>query len=341
MKILAIDTSCDETAVAITEGRRVLSNAIYSQIIIHKKWGGVVPNLAKRAHEEHIDLVVEEALSKCKKPEIDAYAVTYGPGLGMALGVGIHKARELSLKYKKPLIGVNHMAGHIYSSFVQNSAGKPDREFVFPYLAFLISGGHTELVIFKNHDEYEVIGETLDDAAGEALDKAAKMMGLGYPGGAVIEKLAKKGNATFHTFPRPMKGSGDLNFSFSGLKTSLFYYYRELSDQEKTNQLYDLAASYQEAIFDTVIYKLEKAILKTGISSVVVGGGVGVNEYLRGKIRVLVDKHNGTVYFPSLKYLYGDNAAMIGVTAYFKLEKGLIVQSSEALEREPRLRLSE
>ena len=348
MKILAIDTSCDETAVAITEGRRIISNAIYSQIVIHKKWGGVVPNLAKRAHEEHIDLVIEEAVSKCKKrtssfslKDIDAFAVTYGPGLGMALGVGINKARELSLKYQKPFVGVNHMAGHIYSSFVQNSAGNPKREISFPYLALLISGGHTELVIFKDHDEFEVIGETLDDAAGEALDKAAKMMGLGYPGGAVIEKLAKKGRVDFHTFPRPMKRSGDLNFSFSGLKTSLFYYYRELPEKEKTNQLYDLAASYQEAVFDTVIFKLDKAMYKTRITSLVVGGGVGVNEYLRGKIRALVKKHDGTVYFPARKYLYGDNAAMIGVAAYFKAKKNLYIKNPQELEREPRLRLSE
>ena len=217
MKILAIDTSCDETSVAVTDGRRVLSNVIYSQILIHKKWGGVVPSLAKRAHEERIDLVINESLKKVnldpvsnsfppvlattarrRDPflfatqinKLDYVAVTQGPGLAVALEVGIRKAKELAEKYKKKLIAINHLEGHIYSPFVQNSRGNPDREFNFPYLVLIISGGHTEFVIFKNHLKYEVIGSTLDDAAGEALDKAAKLLGLGYPGGAVIERLA-------------------------------------------------------------------------------------------------------------------------------------------------------
>lgn len=336
MKIFAIDTSCDETSVAITDGQKIIANKIYSQVLIHKKWGGVVPNLAKRAHEEHIDIVVDEVLKKVPALEIDAFAVTQGPGLAIALEVGILKAKELSIKYKKPLIAINHMEGHIYSCFAQNSAGNPKREFKFPYLALLISGGHTELVLFKSHGEYEIIGQTVDDAAGEALDKAAKLMGLGYPGGAVIEELAIKGDKTFLKLPRPMKGSKDLNFSFSGLKTSFYYYYRNLSEKEKADQLYDLVASYQEAVFDSVLNKLEKAIIQTGVSLIVVGGGVAANKYLRYELRELVKKHKGSINFPAYKYLYGDNAAMIGVAANFKKE---FVKDLSKLQREPRLSL--
>lgn len=339
MIILAIDTSCDETSVAVTDGQKILVNKIYSQVLIHKKWGGVVPNLAKRAHEEHIDVVVNEVLKKVEQSEIDAFAVTYGPGLAVALEVGILKTKELALKYNKPLIAVNHMEGHIYSCFAQNSAGNPKSTFKFPYIALLISGGHTELVLFKDHGNYEMLGQTLDDAAGEALDKAAKLIGLGYPGGAVIEELARKGDKTFLTLPRPMKGSKDLNFSFSGLKTSFYYYYRDLTDKQKNEQLFDLAASYQEAVFDSVLYKLEKAIVQTGVSSLVVGGGVGANLYLRERIRKLAKKHAGNVQFPPYKYLYGDNAAMIGIAAHFKAQKKEFVEDLSTLQRVPRLSL--
>ena len=399
MIILSIDTSCDETSVAITEGRRVLSNVIYSQVLIHKKWGGVVPSLAKWAHEERIDFVIAEALKKYRgdrTPEvkeersdgrtsgvnrlIDFIAVTQGPGLAVALEVGINKAKELARKFNKKIIAVNHMEGHIYSSFVQNRNGNPKREFQFPYLALLISGGHTELVIFKNHIDYEVIGQTIDDAAGEALDKAAKMLGLGYPGGAVIERLAEEvDNQDFYKFPRPMLKSNDLNFSFSGLKTA-FYYFTKRSNQSytttlstpgvenkvtnnyhatvcdskqtiepprlrrsnatgKPRRLNELASSFQEAVFDTLIYKTEKAIKKTGIKRLVVGGGVIANLYLRKKLRKLVKKHKGSVLFPPYKYLTGDNAAMIGVAAHFKAEKGIFVKSIDQLDRIPRLSL--
>lgn len=264
MNILAIDTSCDETSVAITDGRRVLSNVIYSQVLLHKKWGGVVPSIAKRAHEERIDWVVKVALNKYQRGKtsavkqkqnqeqtvevkiemanIDAIAVTQGPGLAVALEVGIKKAKELAQKYNKKLISVNHLEGHIYSAFVQNSAGNPIKDFRFPYLALIVSGGHTEFVIFKNHLEYKIIGSTLDDAAGEALDKAAKLLGLGYPGGPVLERLAKQaGNIDSHNFPRPMLKSKDLNFSFSGLKTSFYYFLRRpvIARSEATKQSQD------------------------------------------------------------------------------------------------------
>ena len=347
MSILAIDTSCDETAAAIVDGRKVLSNVIYSQVLIHKKWGGVVPSLAKRAHEERIDFVINEAIKKFQISnfkfqisDINYIAVTQGPGLAVALEVGIKKAKELAEKYNKKLISVNHLEGHIYSPFVQNSQGNPKQEFEFPYLALVVSGGHTSLVIFKDHINYEVIGETIDDAAGEALDKAGKMMGLGYPGGAVIERLAKEvDNKDFYSFPRPMLKSKDLNFSFSGLKTSFYYFIKELSDKEKADKLRKLVSSFQEAVFDTIIFKTEKAIKQTGINKLSVGGGVIANLYLRKKLRTLVKKYKGEVLFPYYKYLTGDNAAMIGVAASYKAGKGIFVKNLQELDRQPRMSL--
>jgi len=354
MNILAIDTSCDETSVAITDGRKILSNVIYSQVLLHKKWGGVVPSIAKRAHEERIDFIVKEATKKFQVPNskfqtIDCIAVTQGPGLAVALEVGIKKAKELAKKYNKKLISVNHLEGHLYSPFVQNSRGNPKIDFKFPYLGLIISGGHTEFVIFKNHLEYEVIGSTLDDAAGEALDKTAKLLGLGYPGGPVIERLAKEaGNKDFHNFPRPMLKSNDLNFSFSGLKTSFYYFLRPCvipSDGAKATEsrnldIRQLASSFQEAVFDTLIKKTERAIKQTEIKRLIVGGGVIANLYLRKLFRDLVKRHNGSVLFPSYKYLTGDNAAMIGVVAGFKAEKGLFVKNIDGLDRIPRFNIS-
>ncbi len=341
MKILAIETSADETAAAVTDGRRVLSNVIYSQILTHAKWGGIYPALAKRAHEEKIDPVVNKAVEKINiKNDIDYIAVTYGPGLAIALEVGIKKAKELATKYNKKIIAVNHLEGHIYSCFVQNRNGNPNYEFEFPYLAFIISGGHTEIVLFKDHCTYEILGETLDDAAGEALDKAAKMLGLGYPGGPVIEQLAKQaGNKDYYGFPRPMLKSNNLDFSFSGLKTSFFYYLKKISEKEKIKNLKQLASSYQEAAFETLEKKLEFAIKKTGINRIVVGGGVSANQYLRAKLRSLLRKHKGSVLFPPFKYLTGDNAIMIGVAAYYKAQKNQFVGTIEELDRVPRLSL--
>ena len=380
MKILAIETSADETAAAITSERRVLSNVIYSQILLHKKWGGIYPSLAKRAHEEKIDNVIAEAIKKfeirnsksetnsnyqnSKLKNIDYIAVTQGPGLAVALEVGIKKAKELAQKYNKKLIAVNHLEGHIYSSFVQNSKGNPKRDFRFPYLALIVSGGHTEIALFKNHIDYLVLGETRDDAAGEALDKAAKMLGLGYPGGPAIERLAAEvDNKDFYHFPRPMIASKSLDFSFSGLKTSLFYFLnshviarskatkqsqkeiatpRLLGARDDKNIVLDirqLASSFQEAVFETLMVKTELAIKKTGINRLVVGGGVIANLHLRKLLRNLLIKHNGEVYLPPFKYLSGDNAVMIGVAAYYKAKKDLYVKNLN-LDRIPRLSLS-
>ncbi len=340
MNILAIDTSCDETAAAVTVGRKILSNVIYSQVLLHKKWGGVVPSLAKRAHEERIDDVIDQAIKSAHVAwkDIDAIAVTQGPGLAIALGVGIDKATELSHQYKKPLIGINHLEGHLYSAFAQNRNGNPKIEMKFPYLGMIISGGHTEFVLWKNHLEYELLGATLDDAAGEALDKAGKLLGLGYPAGAVIERLAEQAhNVDEYHFPRPMLRSGDLNFSFAGLKTSFYYFLKTISEEEKNKRLLYLASAFQEAVFDTICKKTEKAMEQTGVVNLVIGGGVTANKYLRKKMRKLTKKHKGTVHFPSIKILTGDNAAMIGIAAWKKAEKGYFLDS---IDREPRMQIS-
>lgn len=343
MKILAIDTSCDETSAAITEGRRVLSNVIYSQVLLHKEFGGVMPSVARRAHQERIDWVIKEALRKAKLTieQVDALAVTKGPGLAIALEVGLNKVKELSQQYNKKVIAVNHMEGHIYASFVQNSKGNPPRNFVFPYLVLLVSGGHTELVLFKDHLKYEILGETLDDAAGEALDKAARMLGFGYPGGPLIERLAKEvDNVDQYKFTRPMMRSEDFDFSFSGLKTAFLYFTRKMSDEEKTKQLRHLASSFQEAVFQTLVFKTEKAIKNVGTSQVIVGGGVAVNQRLRQLMKQMIRKHEGSVFFPTFKYLNFDNAAMIGVAAYYKAEKEIFIKDFAELDRVPRLSLS-
>jgi len=342
MRILAIDTSCDETSAAVVYGRRVLSNVIYSQTLLHKKWGGVVPSIAKRAHQERIDWVIKKTLrnAKLEMRNLDAIAVTYGPGLAIALEVGIKKAKELSRKFHKPLIGVNHMEGHLYSSFVQNSHGNPKREFEFPYFGLLISGAHTELVLFKDHLKYEILGETLDDAAGESLDKAARMLGFGYPGGPVLETLSQKvENVDKYSFPRPMKYSKNFNFSFSGLKTSFFYFIRKLSEEEKVNKIELLASAFQEAVFETLVYKTEKAVEKTGVNRLIVGGGVAVNNRLREMMRKMIKNEDGSVYFPPYKYLNFDNAAMIGVAAGFRAERKMFAKDIKKLDRVPRLSL--
>lgn len=338
MKILAIDTSCDETAAAVVDGRRVLSNVVYSQVELHGKWGGVVPSLAKRAHDERLPHIVAKALNR--HHDIRAIAVTQGPGLAIALESGIKYAKHLAVTMNIPLVAVNHMEGHLYSAFVQNSQGNPPRDFMFPYIGVLVSGGHSEFVIWTDHLTYQVIGETVDDAAGEALDKAARLLGFGYPGGAVLERLAAEvSNVDKYKFTRPMLKSGDLNLSFSGLKTALLYLYRTLSEAERQTEIKYIASSFQEAVFDTIFKKLNKAMLQTGITNLTTGGGVVANQYFKKKLRSLAKSHKGTVLFPPSNYLTRDNAAMIGVVASYKLQRGITVSDIASLDRHPRMRL--
>ena len=380
MRILSIETSFDETAAAMTEGRKVLSNIVYSQVLLHKNWGGVVPTIAKRAHEERIDFVINDALVKAVKNftgpveiflpasarhgshdlravrspsslatqknyssllrQIDYIAVTYGPGLSIALEVGMNKAIELAKKYKKKLIPVNHMEGHIYSSFLQNSVGNPKKPFEFPYIGLLVSGAHTELVLWEDYLNFKILGETVDDAAGEALDKASKMLGLGYPGGALIERLALKvKNKDFYKFPRPMRGSKDLNFSFSGLKTSLYYLLKDMSEKEKNKRLEELLSSFQEAVFDSIIIKTRKAIEQTGIKKIVLGGGVSANKRLKNLLNKLIKENKGELIYPKKEFCT-DNAAMIGIAGYYKAKAGIFVKNFKTFERQPRLSIN-
>lgn len=328
MKILAIETSCDETAAAVTEGRRVLSNVVFTQIDIHKDYGGVYPTLAKRAHEQRIDLVIKKALknARVKMETIGAIAVTFGHGLVIALEVGLKKGKELAQKHTKPLIPVDHIEGHIYSCFAQNQKGKPKRGFPFPFLALVVSGGYTGLILIENHLNYQVLGKTLDDAAGEALDKGAKMLGMAYPGGPIIEKLAQKGKPNFLDLPIPMQKHPSLNFSYSGLKTAFKNELARKSQEEIAKNLSHFSASLQEAVFVSVVTKLKKAITETGIDFLVAGGGVMANKKLRRMIRKMAKEMRITVYFPYSKELIGDNAAMIGVAGYFKYQKGIYLK---------------
>ncbi len=339
MKILAIDTSCDETAAAVVEGRRCLSSVIASQITDHQVWGGVVPSVAKRAHEARIDTVIAHALKRARvsSDELSAIAVTLGPGLAIALEVGIATAKKLARDWKLPIVPVNHMAGHLFSPFVQNRNGNPDRPMVFPMMAVLVSGGHTEIVLWRNHLDYEVIGRTVDDAAGEALDKAAKILGFSYPGGPIIERLAHQATEQDrYQFTRPMLRSPSYDMSFSGLKTSLLYQYRSMSADEQANQIAELAQSIQEGIFDTIIRKTNRALKAHPVQALTIGGGVAVNRRFRVLMRRLATRHNLPCITPPFRYLNQDNAAMIGVVGSYLLDAGKIAEEPENLDRMPR-----
>lgn len=347
MKILAIDTSCDETAVAVCENDRLLSNVISSQVRFHKEFGGVVPSLAKRKHQELIDGIIEIALKRAgiTIENIDAFAVTKGPGLAPALEVGIAKAKELSLKHSKPLIPVNHMEGHIYSCLAKNSQGNPDFNYSFPVFVVLISGGHTELVLMKNHGEYEIVGKTLDDAIGECFDKVGRMLDLGYPAGPVLEKIAENGDENFFELPIAMKQSKDANMSYSGLKTAAMQLIGvEKSKIESWNSqtIANIAASFQKAAVDQLLLKINYGLteLKTQnleFKTILVGGGVSQNKYLRKKLKTKFGKEF-SIHYPSDKKLYTDNAGMIAVAAYFNALSGKILkeeQDIESVDREP------
>jgi N6-L-threonylcarbamoyladenine synthase len=320
--ILGIESSCDDTSAAVIENGYLLSNKIANQQV-HKDFGGVVPELASRAHQQNIIPVVEAAMKESGKSvhDIDAIAYTRGPGLMGALLVGSSFAKGLSLSLGVPLIDINHLLAHILSVFVATKeVEKPVPQ--FPFLCLLVSGGHTQLVIMKNHLEMEIIGQTIDDAAGEAFDKCAKVMGLPYPGGPLIDKNAKMGNPLAYEFSKAViKG---LDYSFSGLKTSFLYFLRDRLQEDKefiSHHTHDLCASIQKAIVDSLTQKLIKAAKETGIREIALAGGVSANSGLREEVIRLGQQKKWNVYIPELKYST-DNAAMIAITGYYKYLNG-------------------
>lgn len=349
--ILGIDTSCDETSAGILQGSRVLGNAISSQIELHRKYGGVVPGLARRLHTERINFVISEAFklanrNSAKKitwKNVDAIAVTYGPGLAIALEVGIAKAKEMALQYNKPLIAVNHMEGHLLSALAENSAGRAQVDLTekdFPVMGVLISGKHTDLVIMEKIGQYKIVGETLDDAIGEAYDKVARMLGLGYPGGAVVTELAKKGDARKFKLPVPMEKHDSLNFSYSGLKTAVYYLLKSLEKEgHKLNKqdIRDIAAGFEFSAITELQIKLEQALKKYPAKTIFVGGGVVGSAKVRAGIRKVAAKCKLPVYFPFDKKLHQDNAAMIALAGFFKYRRKEF--SGTDIDRDPRARL--
>lgn len=340
MKILAIDTSCDETATAVTENTKILSNTVWSQASLHAKFGGVMPSLAQRMHEEHIDWVINRAMTnaKCQMINIDCIAVTVGPGLSIALGVGIAKAKELSKKYNKKLIAVNHLEGHILSSLANNKYSAGDIK--YPALGLVISGGNTLLIKINKIGEYQTLAQTTDDALGEALDKSARMLGLGYPGGAILEKLARGGDKNVYSLPIPISGQESRKiFTYSGLKTAM----NRLVESEKPltkEKIYNLAASFQDTAFTHLTRVISYVIRNSeyGAGSLLVGGGVSANIELRKRLRKLGKQFNMKVLFPYSKKLTGDNAAMIGIAAFFKAQRGEFAEIGK-IDRDPRAKL--
>ncbi len=307
--ILAIESSCDETSMAIVKnGKEVISIVINTQISTHENYGGVVPEIASRMHAENITIVLDETLKKAnmKIEEVDAIAVTYGPGLMGSLLVGVEAAKTLSLLYNKPLIAVNHLAGHVYANNLEN-------DMQFPLLALIISGGHTDIVYMEDDYKFKVLGGTLDDAIGEAYDKVARVLGLKYPGGPNVEKMALNGKPSYK-LPIPMNDD-TLNMSFSGLKSSIINLVHNETQSNKEINKEDLACSFQVVATDQLVRKLELAINKTNIKNIIIAGGVSANQYIRQEVTKLAAKHNANISVPKLLYCT-DNAAMIGAAAY-------------------------
>lgn len=336
MNILAIESSCDETSAAVVQnGRKVLSNIIASQIDIHKKFGGVVPEVASRAHVEVISSVVEEALSKAEVTleDIDAVAVTYGPGLVGALLVGLQYAKGLAYAIKKPLIGVNHIEGHISANFIQYEDLEP------PFVCLVVSGGHTYIVYMKDYGDFEIMGQTRDDAAGEAYDKVARAIGLGYPGGPKIDKLSKEGNPDAIKFPRAnFHDPVTLDFSFSGLKSAVLNYLNQMSMKGEAVNKADVVASFQKAVVDYLSDNSMRACKLRDAKKLCVAGGVASNSCLRAKLKDEGRKNGIDILFPDM-ILCTDNAAMIGSAAYFEFLKGRT--SPLNLNAVPNLKLGE
>lgn len=324
MKIISIESSCDETAASVVEdGRKVLSNVISSQVEEHKIYGGVVPEIASRRHSENISAVVKKALDDagCTYDDVDAIAVTYAPGLIGALLVGVNFAKGLSFSTGKPLIPVHHLRSHIAANYISHPDLEP------PFLALVVSGGHSHIINVNSYTEFEIIGRTRDDAAGECLDKAARAMGVPYPGGANLDKLAKNGNADAYKFPHPRIDGAPLDFSFSGLKTSVINIIHNASQKGETVSVEDLGASYISAVVGCLTENLMKAAEITGQKKIVVAGGVSANSVLRRELEKLCSKNNLALYMPELS-LCGDNAAMVGSQAFYEYKAGHIAKEN-------------
>ncbi len=336
MNLLAIESSCDECSAAVLKDGALKSVVISSQLI-HSEYGGVVPELASRAHMELIVPVVEESLKKASasKEEIDSVAVTYGPGLAGSLIVGISFAKAFASSRGIPVVGVNHMEGHLYSAFLEDD--KPE----FPFIALVVSGGHTMLIHVREPFTHELLGQTRDDAAGEAFDKVAKLLGLGYPGGPVIDKMAKEGDPKAFKFPRAFMDGDSFEFSFSGIKTSVLYLLKELKyDPDKPDEklVRDICASFQAAVIDVLVAKAINAARKFGVKSIVVAGGVAANRGLRSALQASAESIGAKAFFPRPLYCT-DNAAMIGIAAHFKyLKTGMVTDLT--LKPTPNLALS-
>ena len=333
--ILAIESSCDETAASVVKnGREVLSNVISSQIALHTLYGGVVPEIASRKHIEKINQVIESALAEADVTleEITAIAVTYGPGLVGALLVGVAEAKALAYAAKKPLVGVHHIEGHVSANFIENPDLEP------PFVCLIVSGGHTHLVIVKDYGEFEIIGHTRDDAAGEAFDKVARAVGLGYPGGPKVDKAAREGNPHAIEFPRAKVGDNPYDFSFSGLKSAVLNYINHAKMPGEEICVPDLAASFQNAVVESLVSRAIMAAKEYGYDKLAIAGGVASNSALREGMKAACEKEGIRFYHPSPIYCT-DNAAMIGAAAYYEYQKG--ARSGWDLNAVPNLKLGE
>ncbi len=346
MTILGIDTSFDDTAAAVVMDDIILSNVLSSDLSVYQEWGGVVPRLARLSHQKHIDSTVQTALKRARiaMDQIDAIAVTQGPGLSITLEIGITKAKELAIQHKKPLVAVNHMEGHLLSCFAQpNTNTTNSTAIVFPAIGILVSGKNTQFVLVKAIGDYTVLGQTQDDAMGEAFDKVGRMLGLGYPAGALIEKLAKKGIPNKIIFPIPMRSIKSADTSYSGLKTAAMRIIDPLKEARggmlTKQDICDVALGFQTACITHLTEKLLFAIKEEKPKSLMLGGGVGANTRLRARLRSISREYAIPLYLPYTKKLYVDNAAMIALVGVVKAKRGFFVKEIETLDRQPNMRL--
>jgi len=319
MIVLGIESSCDETAAAVVkDGKKIISNVVSSQVDFHKKYGGVVPEIASRKHLELIVPVIKEALKKAKLTldEIEGIAVTQGPGLVGSLLIGISLAKSIAYIKNLPLIGINHLEGHLNAIFLE------EEDLGFPFVGLVVSGGHTNLYQVKAMGDYTFLGQTRDDAAGEAFDKVAKLLGLGYPGGVIIDKMAREGDATAIDFPRAIIAKDSFDFSFSGIKTAVLHYLKRQEDKINNGHIKDIVASFQEAVVDVLVTKVINAAKRYKVDKVVLAGGVAANTRLREKVAAQSAIENIKVFIPS-PHLCTDNAAMIAATGEYYLKKGI------------------